>query len=209
MRATFAIRRSLATGHARRGARRMSAKVLLVAGARPNYMKIAPLWWAMRERGDERFTPVLVHTGQHYDDSMSDGLLPRPRPSRAATSTWAWDPGSHAAQTAQVMIGFEQVLAGGAARRGGGRRRRQLDGGVRAGDVEDRPRRATAGRCDPCWRTSRRGCAVVRPRHARGGEPHRRRRALRPAVHDLPRGAPTTWRARACRRSASASSATR
>ena len=87
----------------------MSAKVLLVAGARPNYMKIAPLWWAMRERGDDRFTPILVHTGQHYDDSMSAAFfrdldLPEPHVNLAAGS------GSHAAQTARVMIGFEQVL---------------------------------------------------------------------------------------------------
>ena len=87
----------------------MSAKVLLVAGARPNYMKIAPLWWAMRERGDERFTPVLVHTGQHYDDSMSAAFfrdlgLPEPRINLGVGS------GSHAAQTARVMVGFEEVL---------------------------------------------------------------------------------------------------
>jgi len=87
----------------------MSVKVLLVAGARPNYMKIAPLWWAMRERGDERFTPVLVHTGQHYDDSMSAAFfrdlgLPEPGINLGVGS------GSHAAQTARVMVGFEQVL---------------------------------------------------------------------------------------------------
>jgi UDP-N-acetylglucosamine 2-epimerase (non-hydrolysing) len=87
----------------------MSVKVLLVAGARPNYMKIAPLWWAMRERGHERFTPVLVHTGQHYDDSMSSAFfrdlgLPEPSINLGVGS------GSHAAQTARVMVGFEQVL---------------------------------------------------------------------------------------------------
>ncbi|HJW68610.1 MAG TPA: UDP-N-acetylglucosamine 2-epimerase (non-hydrolyzing) [Candidatus Binatia bacterium] len=87
----------------------MSVKVLLVAGARPNYMKIAPLWWAMRERGDARFTPVLVHTGQHYDDSMSAAFfrdlgLPEPGINLGVGS------GSHAAQTARVMVGFEQVL---------------------------------------------------------------------------------------------------
>jgi UDP-N-acetylglucosamine 2-epimerase (non-hydrolysing) len=87
----------------------MSVKVLLVAGARPNYMKIAPLWWAMRDRGDERFTPVLVHTGQHYDDSMSAAFfrdlgLPEPGINLGVGS------GSHAAQTARVMVGFEEVL---------------------------------------------------------------------------------------------------
>jgi len=87
----------------------MTGKVLLVAGARPNYMKIAPLWWAMRERGDERFVPVLVHTGQHYDDRMSAAFfrdlgLPEPHINLGVGS------GSHAAQTAKVMTGFEQVL---------------------------------------------------------------------------------------------------
>jgi UDP-N-acetylglucosamine 2-epimerase (non-hydrolysing) len=87
----------------------MTGKVLLVAGARPNYMKIAPIWWAMRERAAERFTPVLVHTGQHYDDSMSGAFfrdlgLPEPAINLGVGS------GSHAAQTAKVMTGFEQVL---------------------------------------------------------------------------------------------------
>ena len=87
----------------------MTGKVLLVAGARPNYMKIAPIWWAMCERAAELFTPVLVHTGQHYDDSMSGAFfrdlgLPKPAINLGVGS------GSHAAQTAKVMTGFEQVL---------------------------------------------------------------------------------------------------
>ena len=53
----------------------MRAKALLVAGARPNYMKIAPIWWAMRESMRDRFTPLIVHTGQHYDDSMSGAFF--------------------------------------------------------------------------------------------------------------------------------------
>jgi UDP-N-acetylglucosamine 2-epimerase (non-hydrolysing) len=84
-------------------------KVLLVAGARPNYMKIASVWWAMREHGVDRFQPVIVHTGQHYDDSMSgtffrDLGLPEPHVNLGVGS------GSHAVQTAKVMVGFEQVL---------------------------------------------------------------------------------------------------
>jgi UDP-N-acetylglucosamine 2-epimerase (non-hydrolysing) len=63
----------------------------------------------MRERAADRFAPVLVHTGQHYDDSMSGGFfrdlgLPAPAINLGVGS------GSHAAQTAKVMIGFEQVL---------------------------------------------------------------------------------------------------
>jgi UDP-N-acetylglucosamine 2-epimerase (non-hydrolysing) len=87
----------------------MTGKVLLVAGARPNYMKIAPIWWAMRERAADRFAPVLVHTGQHYDDSMSGAFfrdlgLPEPGINLGVGS------GSHAVQTARVMTGFEEVL---------------------------------------------------------------------------------------------------
>src|SRR4051812_21914918 len=47
-------------------------RVLLVAGARPNFMKIAPVLRALRERGH---APVLVHTGQHYDVQMSDAFF--------------------------------------------------------------------------------------------------------------------------------------
>jgi UDP-N-acetylglucosamine 2-epimerase (non-hydrolysing) len=87
----------------------MTGRVLLVAGARPNYMKIAPIWWAMGEHAPDRFVPVLVHTGQHYDDSMSGAFfrelgLPEPAINLGVGS------GSHAAQTAKVMTGFEQVL---------------------------------------------------------------------------------------------------
>ncbi len=83
--------------------------VLLVAGARPNYMKIAPIWWAMREHAPRRFTPLIVHTGQHYDHSMSGAFfrdldLPEPHVNLGVGSA------SHAVQTARVMAGFEEVL---------------------------------------------------------------------------------------------------
>ena len=89
----------------------MSVKALLVAGARPNYMKIAPIWWAMRESSHDRFTPLIVHTGQHYDDSMSGAFfrdldLPEPHVNLAVGSA------SHAVQTARVMAGFEEVHTG-------------------------------------------------------------------------------------------------
>lgn len=48
----------------------MSFKIILVAGARPNFMKIAPLMHELKKH--ERFDPVLVHTGQHYDEKMSE-----------------------------------------------------------------------------------------------------------------------------------------
>jgi UDP-N-acetylglucosamine 2-epimerase (non-hydrolysing) len=83
------------------------AKILLVAAARPNFMKIAPLWRALAGRPDS-FTPRLVHTGQHYDHNMSDVFfadlgLPRPHVHLGVGS------GSHAEQTAGVMLKFEQV----------------------------------------------------------------------------------------------------
>jgi UDP-N-acetylglucosamine 2-epimerase (non-hydrolysing) len=82
-------------------------RMVLVVGARPNYMKVAPLYAALK--GDPAFEPILVHTGQHYDQRMSkvffdDLRLPKPDVYLGVGS------GSHAVQTAQVMIGFEQVL---------------------------------------------------------------------------------------------------
>jgi UDP-N-acetylglucosamine 2-epimerase (non-hydrolysing) len=81
-------------------------KVLLVAGARPNFMKVAPILARLREAGDD---PVLVHTGQHYDATMSDTFfqdlgLPEPDYHLGVGSS------SHALQTARVMEAFESVL---------------------------------------------------------------------------------------------------
>jgi UDP-N-acetylglucosamine 2-epimerase (non-hydrolysing) len=83
-------------------------KVLNVVGARPNFMKIAPLIEAMKRR-EQQFSPLLVHTGQHYDDTMSDAFfrdlqLPKPDVYLGVGSL------SHAAQTAAVMQSFEPVL---------------------------------------------------------------------------------------------------
>lgn len=83
-------------------------KVILVAGARPNFMKVAPVWRQMVKTPDV-FEPVLVHTGQHYDDRMSqiffeDLHLPEPHYHLQVGS------GSHAQQTARIMMGFEEVL---------------------------------------------------------------------------------------------------
>jgi len=82
-------------------------KLLGVAGARPNFMKIAPLAHAASARGG--VTHVLVHTGQHYDDNMSDSFfrdldIPRPDVNLGVGSA------SHAAQTARVMEAIEPVL---------------------------------------------------------------------------------------------------
>ncbi|HUK35794.1 MAG TPA: UDP-N-acetylglucosamine 2-epimerase (non-hydrolyzing) [Vicinamibacterales bacterium] len=80
--------------------------VLHVVGARPNYMKIAPLMDALS--GVEGLRQVLVNTGQHYDDTMAGGFireLSLPVPDRNLEVGSA----SHAVQTANVMIRFEQV----------------------------------------------------------------------------------------------------
>jgi UDP-N-acetylglucosamine 2-epimerase len=75
----------------------MAAKILCVAGARPNFMKIAPLLAAFREA--KTFEARLVHTGQHYDAKLSkiffeELAIPRPHVELEVGS------GSHAQQTA-------------------------------------------------------------------------------------------------------------
>jgi UDP-N-acetylglucosamine 2-epimerase (non-hydrolysing) len=83
-------------------------KILHVVGARPNFMKTAPVMAELGRR-PERFTQVLVHTGQHYDHNMSQvffgdlGLLP-PDEFLGVGS------GTHAEQTARIMLAFEPVL---------------------------------------------------------------------------------------------------
>jgi UDP-N-acetylglucosamine 2-epimerase (non-hydrolysing) len=83
-------------------------KVINVVGARPNFMKVAPIVEAMKRRGEE-FAPMVVHTGQHYDAQMSDAFfrdlgLPRPDVYLGVGSS------SHAVQTASVMQSFEPVV---------------------------------------------------------------------------------------------------
>lgn len=83
-------------------------KVINVVGARPNFMKIAPILREMRKY-PEKFDPLLVHTGQHYDYEMSkvffkDLELLEPDIYLGVGS------GNHAEQTGKVMIEFEKVL---------------------------------------------------------------------------------------------------
>ncbi len=82
-------------------------KVINVVGARPNFMKIAPIMEAYRAH--KSISPILVHTGQHYDEAMSklffDELeIPRPDINLEVGSA------SHAAQTAAIMGAFEPVM---------------------------------------------------------------------------------------------------
>lgn len=82
-------------------------KLLHVVGARPNFVKIAPIY--REASGREGVDQVLVHTGQHYDEEMSGIFfeefgLPKPDRNLAVGS------GTHAVQTAQVMTAIEPVL---------------------------------------------------------------------------------------------------
>jgi UDP-N-acetylglucosamine 2-epimerase (non-hydrolysing) len=81
-------------------------KVLHVVGARPNFMKAAPLLRVLRSR---RIEQILVHTGQHYSANMSDVFftqlaIPAPDVNLEVGS------GTHACQTAEVMVRFEPVV---------------------------------------------------------------------------------------------------
>jgi UDP-N-acetylglucosamine 2-epimerase (non-hydrolysing) len=90
-------------------------KIALVAGARPNFMKVAPIFHALSER--EKAAHIsgidlqvsVVHTGQHYDEGMSDVFfrdLRMPKPDKHLEV----GSGSHAEQTAKIMIAFEKVI---------------------------------------------------------------------------------------------------
>lgn len=83
-------------------------KVICVVGARPNFMKIAPIMRALLKYATQ-IEAVLVHTGQHYDEAMSDRFfeqlgIPAPAVSLEVGS------GTHAIQTAEIMKRFEPIL---------------------------------------------------------------------------------------------------
>lgn len=83
-------------------------KITVVAGARPNFMKVAPILAALR-RHPREFAPILVHTGQHYDYKMSDIFfveLSVPAPDRFLQANG----GTPVEQTADIMLKFEPVL---------------------------------------------------------------------------------------------------
>ncbi len=82
-------------------------KLLAVVGARPNFMKVAPIWRELDKT--DRFSRVLLHTGQHYDENMSkvffeDLKLPQPDIYLGVGS------GTHAEQTGKIMIAFDEAL---------------------------------------------------------------------------------------------------
>ena len=81
-------------------------KAHLIAAARPNFMKVAPLYHAMFAQN--WCEPIVVHTGQHYDVNMSDAFftdlrLPEPHHHLGVGS------GTHAEQTAGVMVAYEKL----------------------------------------------------------------------------------------------------
>lgn len=88
----------------------MTKMIHLVAGARPNFMKIAPIVRALRRRAD-LFDFSIVHTGQHYDREMSDVFFEElgiPRPDFHLDAGG----GSHAQQTAKIMVAYEEIVQG-------------------------------------------------------------------------------------------------
>jgi len=91
----------------KRGGWERFVKVFHIVGARPNFMKVAPVLSALRAH--QRVIQTLVHTGQHYDANMSDVFfeqlgIPAPDVNLAVGS------GSHARQTAEIMMRFEPVV---------------------------------------------------------------------------------------------------
>lgn len=81
--------------------------ILHIVGARPNFMKVAPVLNALKER--EKVEQTVIHTGQHYDANMSDVFfqqlgIPAPDVNLAVGS------GSHAKQTAEIMVRLEPVV---------------------------------------------------------------------------------------------------
>jgi hypothetical protein len=84
----------------------MSLPLLVVVGARPNFVKVAPVWHALAEIG---VAQRLLHTGQHYDHALSGSFLeqlalPEPDVSLGV------GPGTHAVQTGAALVGVERVL---------------------------------------------------------------------------------------------------
>src|SRR6056297_1023922 len=90
-------------------------KIISVVGARPNFMKIAPFIHAINEHNkpdthhSQLITHQLIHTGQHYDETMSEAFfkalgIPKPDTNMGIGS------GSHAEQVGQTMIELEKIL---------------------------------------------------------------------------------------------------
>lgn len=130
----------------------------LIAAARPNFTKIAPLYHVLKAKS--WCAPRIVHTGHHYDANMSDALFRRPRHAEAARASRRRQRRSRRANWARhdrVRKGVYGVASGLDRRRW----RRELDAGLRA-----RRREAADSR-----RPSRSRVAERRSPHARGNQP--------------------------------------
>jgi UDP-N-acetylglucosamine 2-epimerase (non-hydrolysing) len=86
----------------------MNCEIHLIAAARPNFMKVAPLYHALAAQS--WCSPKIIHTGQHYDANMSDAFF---RDLRLPTPHFHLEvgSGSHAEQTAAVMVAYEKVCS--------------------------------------------------------------------------------------------------
>lgn len=85
-------------------------KLVLIAGARPNFIKIAPLIWEIKQRqSKEKIDYFLIHTGQHFDSNMS-GLFLTELEIEAPYLNLGVGSGSHAQQTAKIMVRLERPL---------------------------------------------------------------------------------------------------
>jgi UDP-N-acetylglucosamine 2-epimerase (non-hydrolysing) len=82
-------------------------RIALVAGARPNFVKISPILSALRDRAN--LEAVVVHTGQHYDDQMSAAFF-RELEIREPDRNLGVGSASHAVQTARIMEGFDRLM---------------------------------------------------------------------------------------------------
>jgi UDP-N-acetylglucosamine 2-epimerase (non-hydrolysing) len=87
----------------------MSDSVLHVVGARPNFMKMAPVVKALWEEPGG-FEHLLVHTGQHYDEHLNDSIF-RDLGLRSPDIHLGSGSGTHAEQTSRIMLAFEKLVA--------------------------------------------------------------------------------------------------
>ena len=150
-------------------------KIAAVVGARPNFVKIAPIVAELRTRPEA--TTMLIHTGQHYDGPMSDAFfanleLPDPDVNLRVQAP------SATAQIAEIMLRLEPVLCSG-----------QPDLVLVVGDVNSTlaasHHRNQAG--DPAGACGG-GSPELRPNHARGNQSGLDRLDLRSALHHGARG---------------------
>ena len=84
-------------------------KISIIAGARPNFVKIAPIIHAIQNSGNKQLNFRLIHTGQHYDEKMSDSFFKDLNISQPDINLGVGS-GSQAEQTAGIMVEFEKEL---------------------------------------------------------------------------------------------------